>query len=98
MAPRKAIKKVPIKPPSGIKHKAPAKRVMKRKGGMIPMAIAAPLLGALGAPIANALGQQGVRLGKYAVGKIRKAIGLGVIRSGSSRMQGGQTRRIVVRV
>jgi len=97
MAPRKAIKKMKIAPPSGIKHKAPAKRVMKRKGGMIPAPLI-PILAAAGVPIASALGNEAVRGAKYGVKKIRKMLGVGVLRSGATRAQGGLSRRIVVRV
>ena len=104
----KITRKITIKPPAGIKKQttrkvgAGKKKAVKRTGGFIPMAIAAPLLAAAGIPIATELGKQGVNAGKYLVKKARNFLGIGVIRSGNSRVQGGKAtakkKFIVVRV
>ena len=100
--PKKVIKHIPIKPPAGIKKGKTVKR-----GGFIPMAIAAPLLAAAGVPIATMAGQQAAKGIAYGVKKIRKLIGVGllkgngVIRTGATRAQGGKkkaVRKIIIRV
>lgn len=56
------------------------RRQTKLKGGLAPLAIG--LLGALGAPIATAAGQETLKGIKYLVKKLR---GKGVLRSGETR-------------
>lgn len=90
-ATKKTVKRIPIKPPDGIK------RGMKR-GGFVPMALAAPILAAAGVPIAKALGDEAVKGVSWLIKKIR---GKGVIRAGATRAQGGRktaVKRVVVRV
>ena len=74
-----------IKPPAGV-HRKTAKKggAKKRKGGMFPLAAALPFLLAGTAPILG-------RLGSKIAGKL--GLGKGIIRSGSSRMQGGYVIR-----
>ena len=106
--PKKVVRRIPIKPPAGIKHAkkmvlrpVAVKRMAVKRGGMIPLAIAAPILGALGAPLAGLAGREIAKGAEYGVKKLRKWLGIGVIRSGSSRFQGGRqktVRRIVVRI
>jgi len=98
-ATKNTIKRIPIKPPAGIKKRG--KGLLKARGGFVPMAIAAPLLAAAGVPIASALGNETVKGIKWGVAKVRKLLGVGVVRSGSTRMQGGRkkvVRRVVIRV
>ena len=95
-AAKKTVKRIPIKPPAGIRRGKTVKR-----GGLIPLAIAAPLLGALGAPLAGLAGKELAKGAQWGVKKIRKLLGVGVVRAGATRAQGGRkkaTRRIVVRV
>lgn len=83
--PKKTIKRIPIKPPAGVKKGKAVKR-----GGFLPAA-AIPLLAAAGVPLATSAGKW--------IG--RKIFGQGVIRAGATRAQGGKktpTRRIIVRV
>ena len=95
--PKKTVKRMTIKPPAGIKHKKATKKTIKR-GGVIPAALI-PVLAAAGIPVASALGNETVKGIKYGVKKIRSLLGIGVIRTGNTRAQGGRkVKKIIVRV
>ena len=108
MPAKKTIRRIPIKPPAGIKRTAVHKKTTKR-GGMIPAALI-PVLAAAGIPLATAAGTELVKGVKYGVSKVRKLLGIGVvrsgkgvIRSGATRAQGGlrkkkAVRRVIIRI
>lgn len=77
------------------KPKPKPRKTMKKKGGFIPMAIAAPLLGALGAPLAGLAGKELAKGAEYAVKKVRKALGVGVLRAGDRAMRRGMGTKAV---
>jgi hypothetical protein len=95
-ATKKTVKRIPIKPPDGITKRG--KGMVVKRGGFLPLAAAAPILAAAGVPLAKALGDEAVKGVSWLIKKIR---GKGVIRTGSSRHQGGRksaVKRVVVRV
>ena len=90
----KKVRTIPIKPPAGVKGKTIHRRVggaKKRVGGFIPAPLI-PLLVSAGLPLAAAAGQEAVKGVRYGVKKLRSLLGIGIVRSGSSRAQGGLIR------
>ena len=78
-----------ISPPLGTR-----KTYKKRKGGMIPLAIAAPILAGLAGPTAALAGREIARGVEAGVKKIRKMLGIGgIIRPGMTRKLGGKKKK-----